>query len=209
MGSDGSDTPVHIVFLDAYEIGMYEVTNEQYYQCAKAGVCSLPRNSNYDIDEYLNHPVADVTWIDAKTFCEWNDPDGRLPTEAEWEKAARGTDGRTYPWGEELDNTYANYDMNVGEASPVGSYPKGISPYGAYDMAGNVWEWVADWYGGDYYSRAPEANPPGPESGEFRVLRSGSWDAYGNLVRSASRFFFDPSKTYGGIGFRCSRGTSP
>jgi len=208
MGSkdgESNESPVHTVYLDSFEIGMYEVTNEQYYQCAKAGVCYLPRNSNYDIAEYLDHPVVDVSWFDAQTFCEWNDPDGRLPTEAEWEKAARGTDGRTYPWGREINDTYLNYNSNVGNSTPVGYYEKGISPYGAYDMAGNVWEWVADWYDESYYTSSPEANPTGPEDGSSRVLRGGSWGNVYNNVRSAFRNWNNPSRFYNSVGFRCSR----
>jgi len=215
MGSEygGDDErPVHTVYLNAFEVGKYEVTNEQYYQCAKAGVCSLPRKSNYDITEYLDHPVVDVSWFDANTFCEWNDPNGRLPTEAEWEKAARGTDGRTYPWGEDVDCSFANYygkyngsDYCSGDMTLVGDYPQGISPYGAYDMAGNVWEWVADWYDGSYYVSSPKTNPLGPESGDFRVLRGGSWYNLDNNLRSASRNWNNPSNSFNDIGFRCFR----
>jgi formylglycine-generating enzyme required for sulfatase activity len=150
-----------------------------------------------------------VSWFDAKNFCEWSSPNGRLPTEAEWEKAARGTDGRNYPWGDEIDCSYANYtDDNgpcVGAISPVGDYLKGESPYGAYDMAGNVWEWVADWYDRSYYVNSPEVNPTGPESGLGRVLRGGGWNTDFFDVRSTARYSLGPKSTLWEIGFRCSR----
>jgi len=219
MGSeDGGveERPIHTVYLDAFEIGMYELTNAQYYQCVKAGVCSLPRNSKYEADEYLDHPVMDVSWFDANTFCQWNDPNGRLPTEAEWEKAARDTDGRTYPWGEGIDCSLANYfgkdngnDSCVGDTTPVGSYESGVSPYGAYDMAGNVWEWVADWYDGSYYASSPETNPLGPENGDIKLLRGGSWFNFADALRSPNRVGNLPTGTYSSVGFRCARSISP
>jgi formylglycine-generating enzyme required for sulfatase activity len=214
MGSEdgeSDESPIHPVYLDTFEIGTFEVTNEQYYRCVEAGACSLPRNQKYNSPEYLDHPVVDVSWFDAKAFCEWNDPNGRLPTEAEWEKAARGTDGRIYPWGEEIDCSLANYygkdngnDYCVGDTTPVGSYLDGVSPYGTYDMAGNVWEWVNDWYDVDYYGISPESNPLGPEDGDEKVLRGGSWDDYFDLVRSADRLRFDPAVTSSIVGFRCA-----
>jgi formylglycine-generating enzyme required for sulfatase activity len=214
MGSEdgeSDESPIHPVCLDTFEIGTFEVTNEQYYRCVEAGACSLPRNQKYNSPEYLDHPVVDVSWFDAKAFCEWNDPNGRLPTEAEWEKAARGTDGRIYPWGEEIDCSLANYygkdngnDYCVGDTTPVGSYLDGVSPYGTYDMAGNVWEWVNDWYDVDYYGISPESNPLGPEDGDEKVLRGGTWDDNVDYVRSASRDRIDPAYTYYLVGFRCA-----
>jgi len=211
--SSSNEIPVHYVYLDTYEIGKYEVTNQQYLQCVKGGVCSLPRNGKYNTTEYANHPVVDVSWFDADTFCTWNDRNGRLPTEAEWEKAARGTDGRTYPWGEGRDNSYVNYLANVGDTAIVGSYPKGVSPYGAYDMAGNVLEWVADWFFSTYYRTYPidqwPSNPSGPEDGYARVLRGGSWNNRDSNVRSTARYRDDPTFTINSVGFRCARSTSP
>jgi formylglycine-generating enzyme required for sulfatase activity len=203
MGSEngGSDeSPARTVYLDEYQIGKYEVTNRQYNNCRQAGVCA-----GSAVTTNLDHPVVNVSWKDAKTYCEW--VGGRLPSESEWEKAARGTDGRTYPWGEGLDCTYANYSGSNcgGDTTPVGSYESGKSPYGAYDMAGNVWEWVNDWYDETYYQNSPSSNPLGPNTGKERVLRGGSWYDYGNLVRTAGRYWDYPADTGYGFGFRCSR----
>jgi formylglycine-generating enzyme required for sulfatase activity/energy-coupling factor transporter ATP-binding protein EcfA2 len=215
MGSnigDGSEQPVHTVDLDAYQIGKYEVTNRQYAQCVNADICDPLSNRIYDSEEYELHPVVNVTWDDAVTYCEW--VGGRLPTEAEWEKAARGTDGRTFPWGEKIDCSFANYEAEdngneycVGDTTPVGSYEGGKSPYGLYDMAGNVSEWVNDWYVGTYYQNSPSSNPSGPESSDFRdirVQRGGSWESVDYGVRSAYRGRNIPSYAFIDVGFRCS-----
>jgi formylglycine-generating enzyme required for sulfatase activity len=178
MGSDEGDSderPVHTVYLDAFHIDRTEVANAQYQACVEAGACDAPSNTTYyDNSNYAQHPVVHVSWDDADAYCRWAGK--RLPTEAEWEKAARGTDGRRYPWGNsEPDCNKANYNDCVGLTTEVGSYPAGASLYGVLDMAGNVWEWVADWYDPGYYSQSPTRNPPGPDSGELRVLRGGSW----------------------------------
>ncbi len=212
------ELPVHEVHLDAYRIGRYPVTvaecrkfveddgysNERWWRAGGFGAAKEPR----DWDEQLQHPnrpVVNVSWYEAAAYCAWKGV--RLPTEAEWERAARGTVARKYPWGnEEPDTERANYDAgNVGHATPVGLYPRGATPEGIDDMAGNVWEWVADSYGKDYYGKSPSANPKGPESGEVRVLRGGAWVDNPWYLRAALRFRYQPEVWFDFIGFRCVR----
>lgn len=198
-----NEKPQHTVSLDAFWIDRTEVTNAQYGQCEKAGICDYPylvssstRDSYYGNEQFANFPMINVNWYMATAYCEW--VGRRLPTEAEWEKAARGTDGRTYPWGEEIDCTKANYsgkDGNnycVGDTTAVGSYPTGVSAYGALDMAGNVWEWVGDWYSESYYA------------GNVYPLRSGSWENVEESVRSALRYGTEPHVQMATVGFRCA-----
>ena len=174
--------PAHDVTIDAFWMDQLEVTNAMYQLCVNAGVCTLPQNLGtarktdyfYNI-EYKDYPVVYVTWGQANTYCEW--ADRRLPTEAEWERAGRGDDLRTFPWGEDKpDERFANFNMLVTDTSRVGSYPLGASPFGVLDMAGNVAEWTNDFYKYDYYQSSIETNPQGPltSSGLNRVVRGGS-----------------------------------
>ena len=204
------EAPVHIVSLDSFWIDRTEVTNEMYAKCVTEGVCNPPdsvssnaRTSYFGNPEFDDYPVVKVSWYDANIYCRW--VDARLPTEAEWEKAARGNDGRFYPWGMGESSMMANYGIELGNTSAVGSFQQGASPYGVMDMAGNVWEWVADWYDASYYNTSPVENPHGPVSGETRVLRGGSWSNYNCDVRCASRVNRAPDFSNQYIGFRCAR----
>jgi formylglycine-generating enzyme required for sulfatase activity len=198
------EKPQRTVYLDAFYIDKYEVTNAQYRKCKEAGICARPFDvTYYDDADYDQHPVVYVRWHWAKAYCEWAGK--RLPTEAEWEKAARGTDGRTYPWGEGIDCDHAQYNECGDQTMPVGSKSKGVSPYGALDMAGNVWEWVSDRYQEDYYQTAPDRNPQGPNKGTGQVMRGGSWSEAPINARCAYRSWYMPDARYFNLGFRCAR----
>ncbi|MCJ7623480.1 MAG: formylglycine-generating enzyme family protein, partial [Anaerolineaceae bacterium] len=208
-----SELPAHNVYLDAFWIDQTEVTNKKYLMCMQAGGCiPLMSNESYGRDRYFgnsiydNFPVVYVDWYMASAYCEW--AGRRLPTEAEWEKAARGTDGRIYPWGNELPNAgLLNFSYDQDDTTEVGSFPAGASPYGALDMAGNVQEWTADWYDVGYYSTSSTENPQGPSSGKNRVTRGDDWgDSIDFTLRSTSRGGDKPDlpllRYY--LGFRCA-----
>jgi formylglycine-generating enzyme required for sulfatase activity len=218
MGSNTDDTdekPSHTIYLDGFYIDKYEVTNVLYKVCMEVGSCMPPANTSSHTSSsyfgntlYDNYPVIYVDWKMAKSYCEWRGV--RLPTEAEWEKAARGTDARIYPWGSEISEGFANYDSNVGDTTAVGYYD-GKSPYDVYDMAGNVWEWVADWYDVFYYDTLGKdtSNPLGPINGQYRILRGGSWTDDGDILRASNRLKSDSNAINFNIGFRCARDVNP
>jgi formylglycine-generating enzyme required for sulfatase activity len=202
------EKPYHEVYLDAYYIDRTEVTAAAYEVCVTAGGCTAPGSGSYSTYQkpgMEDHPINRVTWFQAEAYCAWAGK--RLPTEAEWEKAARGTDGRKYPWG----NATATCDLAVmsacpGDTQPVCSVsPAGDSPYGLCDMAGNVWEWVADWYSSSYYSSSPGSNPAGPASGSSRVVRGGRFGNDDVTLSVSIRYDDNPSAYYYFLGFRCGR----
>jgi formylglycine-generating enzyme required for sulfatase activity len=235
MGSDDGEAeegPAHEVYLDAYWIDQAEITNGMYALCAEAGSCQPPketgsytRASYYDDVKFADYPVIFVDWGMANAYCQW--AGARLPTEAEWEKAARGESALIYPWGKDWDvesrkrlnfadknNPEMASDLSADDGyrdtAPVGSYPAGKSPYGIYDLAGNVWEWVADWYAPFYYRDSPLNNPPGPtgptEEVSMRALRGGAWVAANpDVFHTYNRNGLELSDFSSSVGFRCAR----
>jgi len=234
--TEPDEFPQRRVDLQPFWIDQTEVTNRQYALCVRAGECEAPparlevgdELPYYGAEAYDDHPVANVSWTDAEAYCRW--AGRRLPTEAEWERAARGRDSRTYPWGWfgltmsdrlnfcDLECPYSWPDARVSDGyartAPVGSYPRGASPYGALDMAGNVWEWVSDWYDSAAYASLPADQPSGPEQGRYKVVRGGSWldGALGDRLsffRVANRHWQPPEARLSYIGFRCAMSDSP
>lgn len=234
MGSDKktdrlayrSEIPQHRVYLDAFEIGKYEVTALEYLKFVLATNRSPQLDWRYDGGNFqesmAHHPIMHVTWYDADAYCKWADQ--RLPTEAEWEKAARGSDGRLFPWGQEYAGpTRANFGR-TGLSGPVrdrperlllyppiisvDKYENALSPYGLYQTIGNVAEWVADWYNPDYYKTAHDRNPQGPETGTQKAFRGGGWMDSTTTMRVAMRNGTDPNTKINWLGFRCARSVS-
>ncbi len=215
MGLDGmqaleDERPKHQIWLPAFLIDLHEVTAGQYASFLTATNRLAPWEwERVDLSQHRNRPVIGVDWPDAYAYCQWKGK--RLPTEAEWEKSARGTDGRLYPWGNQSpDKNLANFALGARFSysqvlMPVQSYEQGKSPYGLYQMAGNVWEWVQDWYGADYYKTSPEHNPQGPDQGKFKVLRGGSWSDLPKYLLTYGRFKLSPEARNSYTGFRCAK----
>lgn len=221
------ETPYHTVNLSAYRIDKYKVTNARYMECVDAGNCSAPQSTRayryyvgrdyheeyyeyYGVAEYANHPVVNVTWHQADAFCRATG--GRLPTEAEWERAARGkNDRRFWPWEAvtatcfhaNLYQSTSHEHCDVGQLTSVDAYPLGASPDGVMDMVGNAWEWVNDWAYREY-SEDAVTNPLGPESGPYRILRGGSFREYAHFARVSVRFFTFADDSSDVVGFRCA-----
>jgi formylglycine-generating enzyme required for sulfatase activity len=220
------DRPVHSTYVDAFYMDKYEVTNTDYARFTEATARGKPWHwgGGKITAGQENWPVYNVNWEDAQAYCSWAGK--RLPTEAEWEKAARGgLDRKSYPWGDELTEAQKKDDSRYGEQSPakkrahyafpngpapVGSYP--ATGYDLYDLVGNVWEWTADWYEREYYVLSPEKNPKGPDTGKYKVLRGGGWSTKGqnipqkyDLLAVHSRNYADPTQSSNSFGFRCAK----
>ncbi|QPJ63704.1 MAG: formylglycine-generating enzyme family protein [Candidatus Nitronauta litoralis] len=215
-------TPDHNVRLDSYWIDIYEVTNRDYQKFVKATghrpamdeTCESEacwsgnlwdKDGNFS-DDVANQPVTQVSWYDADTYCKWRGK--RLPTEAEWEKAARGPLGNLFPWGNDAPPGRATFRRKwrgKSTMTDVGTYPTGKSVYGVHDLAGNAWEWVADWYGQNTYRDHPKWNPKGPETGELKVIRGGSWVNYKDTLVSGFRRWSRPNVRFNDTGFRCAK----
>jgi formylglycine-generating enzyme required for sulfatase activity len=211
------ETPAHWVTLNAFLIDMYEVTNADYAQCVAAGKCKAPTNKNsntrpsyyYNL-QYAKYPVVNVSWEEADIYCKWRG--ARLPSEAEWEKAARGgLEGKLYSWGDttpvcttDVENGAQFDNCSVKDTVAVGSFKP--NDYGLFDMAGNAWEWVNDWYDPSYYSSSPASNPTGPDAtgNQYKVVRGGGWHSDLNNVRVADRDNLPPANRYSDFGFRCA-----
>lgn len=198
------EQPAHQVFLDGYWIYKNVVTVAQYKKFCEKTQHTLPEAPKWGWKD--DHPVVSVMWKEAKAYCEW--VGGQLPTEAQWEKAARGTDGRRFPWGDTWDAECAQSSKirpgSVGGTAPAGSHTKGASPYGVLDMAGNVFQWCSDWYDAKYYEHSPPKNPTGPETGMERVIRGGGWNVHiQNFFRTSMRFRYEPDISGHNGGFRC------
>jgi len=224
FGFWGAEAPRHRVYLDSFWMYKTEVTNSMYALCVEVKACPKPEQTStdrypeyYTDSFYSSYPVVNVTWTGAQSYCVW--AKGRLPTEAEWEKTARGDDQRWFPWGNDPPgNNRANYcdvncvdtqyydsskDDGFSEAAPVGNYPEGASYYGILDMAGNVWEWTHDWFNAGYYQSSSESNPPGPAGGTTRVARGGSWYNPIDGIQTVVRNYYQPIRAYSTLGFRC------
>lgn len=211
LGSPNGDTdtqPMRECFLPAYYIDRYPVTNERYLQFIKNAGHPPPAHwwnpkehgGQFFAPEKAHHPVTNIHYQDAIQYCEWSGK--RLPTEAEWEKAARTSDGRAYPWGIHWQKGIANFGTH--QTTPVYAFPEGQSPYGAYDLLGNTWEWVTDWYSAETYQHINPTTPHGPQQGTHRVIRGGSYADPPSSISSYTRGYRDPLLASPTLGFRCA-----
>lgn len=204
------ERPQRTAYLDEYSIDRYEITNHQYQEFVLATGHRKPGPpsryaKNMALLRGANQPVTYVSWHDAEAYCRWKGR--RLPTEAEWEKAMRGTDGRLWPWGNHLEGSATNWaqgEDGFKVTAPVGSFPRDVSPFGVADGAGNLMEWVADWYAEDSYRQDTDPNPQGPDHGVYKVLRGGGYTSTGKDIRITSRSRMVPDFRDETIGFRCA-----
>ena len=200
--SRDKNAPVHKVYLDSYWVDTREITNAQYREFVTGTGHAAPRYWGEAKYNDPNQPVVGVSWHDANAYCSWKGK--RLPTEAEWERAARGAQSRLYPWGDRFEVTRTNTrETRNRRPMPVGTFPEGASSEGLLDMSGNVWEWCWDWFDDGYYRVSPLNNPTGPEAGKKRAIRGGGWSA--PHIHMARRRGEKPDKTYPSLGFRCAR----
>ena len=233
MGSDkgryDDEKPIHNVYLDEFMIGKYPVTNEEFKEFIEDGGYTdkeywtddgweWRREKEISEPEYWrdgkwnrsNFPVVGVSWYEAAAYANWlSKRTGKnycLPTEAQWEKAAGGTDNREYPWGTDFDEKLCNSrECRLGRTSPVGIFPNGKSPYGCMDLARNVYEWCSDWFGEDYYKKSPAKNPTGPSNGSYHLMRGGCWGVGASDCRAAYRYYYRPVRRVPFVGFRLLR----
>lgn len=200
----GPENPAHEVYLDPFYIDIYEVTNETYSKYIQETGAKKPKGWNNANFNGPQQPVVGISWKEAVKFCEWQGK--RLPTEAEWEKAARGKRPIKYPWGNAPpDSTKLNYNEEIKKTTRIGSYEKGKSDFGLYDLSGNASEWVNDWHFPEYYLFSPKENPPGPEKGQYKVIRGGSWRNNADDVGLTYRNATTPGNRSLAIGFRCAK----
>jgi len=222
QGANPDQRPAHKVYLDAFYMDQHEVTNAQFEEFILGGgyenkkfwtregwdfiqknkIRAPLRYRQNKVSTEPDHPVIGVSWYEAVAYATWAGK--RLPTEAEWEKAARGTDQRIYPWGNQMDFSKLNYFPHVTKVFAVGSFTQSATPYGLMDMAGSVWEWTADWYDENYYTHSPRKNPTGPDLGKYRVLRGGGWDSIRLQLQCTYRHYEKEDRQTYSIGFRCA-----
>ena len=206
----GPENPAHNVEIDSFYIDTHEVSHGNYMEFVKTNKAKKPlfwNNPNFNNEK---QPVVGISWKEAQSYCTWKG--GRLPTEAEWEKASRGKRSVDYPWGNEPpDSTKLNFNQEIKKTTPIGSYEAGKSDYGVYDLAGNVSEWIYDWHLAEFYLFSPKRNPTGPKKGQYKVIRGGNWRNNPEDVKMVYRNATIPSIRKKTLGFRCARskGNSP
>ncbi len=203
----GPENPAHNVEIDSFYIDTHEVSHGNYMEFVKTNKVRKPLFWNNPNFNNYKQPVVGISWQEAQSYCTWKG--GRLPTEAEWEKASRGRRSVDYPWGNEPpDNTKLNFNQEIKKTTPVGSYEAGKSDYGVYDLAGNISEWIYDWHLAEFYLFSPKRNPTGPQKGQYKVIRGGNWRNNAEDVKMVYRNATIPSIRKKTLGFRCAQSKS-